>query len=171
MSEMQKYLDTNPRLTRAVVGFLCRGDEVLLGLRKRVSDGLGELLFAGIGGKVEPGETDEQALVRECQEEIGVEVTRWRKIGEDIYLFPHKPTWNQHVAAYVVDEWRGEPAETTDIAPYWVPKTNLPLSNMWPDNALTLPYILAGQQFTGCFLYAPDGTVAEYTLTPNPPAS
>src|ERR1043165_8345990 len=38
------------------------------------------------GGKVEPGETDEQALARECVEELGVRVTVGARIGPDVAL-------------------------------------------------------------------------------------
>ncbi|UWZ40209.1 (deoxy)nucleoside triphosphate pyrophosphohydrolase [Dactylosporangium roseum] len=38
------------------------------------------------GGKVDPGETEEQALVRECQEELGVEVKVGRRVGADISM-------------------------------------------------------------------------------------
>ena len=38
------------------------------------------------GGKVEPGETDEQALARECAEELGVRVTVGARVGPDVPL-------------------------------------------------------------------------------------
>ena len=38
------------------------------------------------GGKVEPGETDEQALARECVEELGVRVEVGARIGPDVPL-------------------------------------------------------------------------------------
>jgi 8-oxo-dGTP diphosphatase len=38
------------------------------------------------GGKVEPGETDEQALARECVEELGVRVEVGSRVGPDVPL-------------------------------------------------------------------------------------
>jgi 8-oxo-dGTP diphosphatase len=38
------------------------------------------------GGKVEPGETEEEALIRECVEELGVSVRVGERIGTDILL-------------------------------------------------------------------------------------
>jgi 8-oxo-dGTP diphosphatase len=63
-----------------VVGVaLVEGDRVLVAQR---ADGP----FAGCwefpGGKVEPGETDLEGLVRECREELGVEVTPQDFLGE-----------------------------------------------------------------------------------------
>lgn len=38
------------------------------------------------GGKVEPGETEQQALVRECAEELGVRVSVGERVGPDVTL-------------------------------------------------------------------------------------
>src|SRR5215470_13641283 len=38
------------------------------------------------GGKVEPGESEEEALVRECVEELGVAVAVGERVGDDVPL-------------------------------------------------------------------------------------
>ena len=38
------------------------------------------------GGKVEPGETEAEALIRECVEELGVRVEVGRRVGGDVPL-------------------------------------------------------------------------------------
>ena len=55
-----------------VGGIIRRGDMYLLGKRPLGKSLGGHWEF--IGGKIEPGETPEQALVRECREEIALEV-------------------------------------------------------------------------------------------------
>jgi 8-oxo-dGTP diphosphatase len=38
------------------------------------------------GGKVEPGESDLDALVRECEEELGIRIAVTGRVGEDVPL-------------------------------------------------------------------------------------
>lgn len=168
MSKMHEYLEMHPPQTRAVVGYFVRGDEVLLGLRKHTETGLGQNIIAGIGGKVGDlagleHETPEEAFVREVQEEIVVMPTRYHVAGRVIYLIPHKPKWSQEVTIFLVDEWEGEPQETGAIKPVWFKRDQLPESQMWPDNLITIPLVLARKAIRGTFLYNEQG-VEEYEL-------
>lgn len=49
--------------------------------------GVGELLWEFVGGKSEPGETKEQALVRECREEITITVAVGSVFTEVTYVY------------------------------------------------------------------------------------
>lgn len=46
------------------------------------------LLWEFVGGKVEPGETKEQALVRECREELAVTLSVGEVFMEVIHEYP-----------------------------------------------------------------------------------
>jgi 8-oxo-dGTP diphosphatase len=61
-----------PRV-RVVAGVVFRDGEVLLTQRPPTAEHAGQWEFPG--GKIEPGETPEQAVVREIREELGVGAT------------------------------------------------------------------------------------------------
>ena len=157
-------------LTRCVVCYLLKDDQVILGLRKKVSLGLGEHLISGIGGKVGDlegleGETDEEALQREVKEEIGVDVKSYKKVGEITYLFPNKPKWNQFIVAYLVNSWQGMLKETEAIKPMIFPANKLPVTKMWDDNQYWVPSVLAGKYIQATFTYGADNkTVLERSI-------
>ena len=46
------------------------------------------LMWEFVGGKVETGETKEQALIRECQEELALDVTPTDVYMEVIHVYP-----------------------------------------------------------------------------------
>ena len=47
------------------------------------------LLWEFVGGKVEPGETREQALIRECREELAVELDMGGVCTEVVHKYPY----------------------------------------------------------------------------------
>ena len=59
-------------MTEVVAALLCRGDRFLI--CQRPAHKKRGLLWEFVGGKRENGESKEDALVRECREELGIEV-------------------------------------------------------------------------------------------------
>ena len=77
-------------------------------------------LWEFVGGKVEAGETREEALVRECREELGVKVRVGKKFMDVTHAYPDLTV---HLTVYHAEIVWGEPQlfEHEDarwIAPY-----------------------------------------------------
>jgi 8-oxo-dGTP diphosphatase len=71
-----------PVVTVCVVGAaILDGDRLLAARRLEPPELAGGWELPG--GKVDPGETDEQALVRECREELGVLIRLLDRVGGD----------------------------------------------------------------------------------------
>lgn len=70
-----------------VVAALIRKGETFL-ICQRPAHKTRGLLWEFVGGKVEPGETGEQALVRECKEELDVEVGVFDVFARLVHEYP-----------------------------------------------------------------------------------
>jgi 8-oxo-dGTP diphosphatase len=72
-----------------VVGAIIKdGDRFLIGQRvaHKSQGGLWEFM----GGKIEQGETPEQALARECREELDLEIGNEHTVGSVVHEYPEK---------------------------------------------------------------------------------
>ena len=73
-------------MTEVVAALIRDGDRFLICQRPETKKR--GLLWEFVGGKVEPGETKEQALIRECREELAVELTVHRPFMEVVHSYP-----------------------------------------------------------------------------------
>ena len=131
------------------------GDRVLLGRKKF---GLGEGNLVGPGGKLEPGETPAEAMVREIAEETSVRVRSedLQLVGELSYVFAHKPAWSQKSWVFVCRVFSGEPQESAELSPEWFPLDAIPTERMWHDARFWLADALAGRFVTARFDFGAD---------------
>ena len=74
-----------PRLAPCVITLVRDGDRLLLARSVRTTT-----FFSLIAGFIEPGESAEQAVIREVREEVGLEVDRVRYMGSQPWPFPHQ---------------------------------------------------------------------------------
>ena len=124
--------------------FIVRDGRVLLMRKKR---GIGAGKINAPGGKVDPGEAPLAAAIRETEEEICVTPIRPELRGQLWFYFEDGPTLRCLV--YLTDTFHGEPRETAEALPCWHPVDALPYDEMWEDDRLWLPMLLAGQRFEG----------------------
>src|SRR5690242_13979752 len=90
---------------KVVSGVICNAQrEILVALRpKHVPQGN---LWELPGGKVEPAETELDALIRELREEIGITVTQAHSFAHITHNYPERTV---DLAVWWVDAFTGEP--------------------------------------------------------------
>ncbi|XP_070617461.1 oxidized purine nucleoside triphosphate hydrolase [Erythrolamprus reginae] len=133
---------------------------VLLGMKKR---GFGAGLWNGFGGKVQLGETVEQAARRELQEESGLTVDTLQKMGQITFEFVGNSELME-VHIFRADSFHGSPTESDEMRPRWFDVDQVPFKEMWPDDIYWFPLLLHKKYFLGYFKFQGQETILEYTL-------
>jgi mutator protein MutT len=124
-----------------------KDDKILLGEKKR---GFAKGTLNGIGGKQDPGETNEQAMIRETQEEIGVTPVEYELMGTVHFDMYYKGEHSSlYMNIYSCTKYHGKPLETEEIIPAWYDINNIPYEKMLQDDKLWMPLFLKNQKFVG----------------------
>ena len=112
-------LSAYPRVAPAVMALVRRGTQVLLARSPHFPPGM----YSALAGFVEPGESLEQCLAREVEEEVGVRVSNMRYFASQSWPFPHSL-----MIAFVCDWVSGEikPQEEEIEAANWFEVLQLP---------------------------------------------
>ncbi|WP_439025684.1 8-oxo-dGTP diphosphatase [Haloarchaeobius sp. DT45] len=148
-------------MDEATLCFICDGEEVLLIEKKR---GIGAGLYNGPGGKVEPGETPREAVVREVREEVRLDVTDLTRLGDISFYFGEDPLFRCH--CYRSESFSGTPTETPEADPEWFAMDEVPYEEMWEDDRYWLPHLLDGEPVHGRFDFDEDGDeLLDYDLS------
>lgn len=137
-----------------------QGDQVLLGMKKR---GFGAGRWNGFGGKVEKGESIEEAARREVFEEASIDVTDLCKVGSIEFEWQGNPEILE-VHIFRAETFVGDPTEGEEMKPQWFEVKDIPFDDMWPDDKYWIPMFLEGKKFTGKFLFDKGDSILEYSL-------
>jgi len=102
-------LTSYPRLSPSIIVLVTRGVEMLLARQHQWP----ERMYSTLAGFVEPGESIEQTVHREVQEEVGVRVQNLRYLGSQSWPFPNSLMLGFH-ADYAGGEIICEDGEIAD---------------------------------------------------------
>ena len=141
---------------------LKKENEILLAMKKR---GFGEGKYNGVGGKIEGGETPDEAMIRETKEEILVTPTQYEKVGIiefDEFYKGQKERVMFHL--YIASEWQGEPTESDEMKPEWFDIQSIPYDKMFPDDKYWLPLILEGRKIKAYFDFDEEWNLLNKTI-------
>jgi 8-oxo-dGTP diphosphatase len=140
---------------RATLLFVLRAGEVLLIRKKR---GLGAGKVNAPGGRIESGESALDAAIREAWEEVGVRAIGAEEVGWLAYQFIDG--YSLSIRVFRAADCEGDPRETAEAIPMWVPVDRIPFESMWADDSLWLPMMLRGSRFWGRFIFDGDRMLA-----------
>ena len=121
------------KVTEVVAALIWDGDRFLI--CQRPAHKARGLLWEFVGGKVEPGETKEQALIRECWEELAVTLS----VGEVFMEVDHEyPDLNVHLTLFnaVIGEGTPRMLEHNDIR--WITVGEIPQYEFCPADETVL---------------------------------
>lgn len=92
------------------------------------------------GGKIEAGETPQDAVIRELQEEVGITATSLHQFDKLEYQFP-----DRHITLWfwLVDGWEGEPWGKEGQPGHWVAQQELVAEEFPPANAPVIEKLIA----------------------------
>ncbi len=140
---------------------LKKDKQILLGLKKR---GFGVNRWNGFGGKVEKGETIQEAAIRETLEEVKVKISDLQEVGLMYFEFAGDPEILE-VHVFKSENWSGQPTETEEMKPQWFDIDNIPYDKMWDDDRYWFPWFLDNKKFKAKFYFDKDGLkVKDYKI-------
>ena len=103
------------KITEVVAALIWQGEKFMI--CQRPAHKARGLLWEFVGGKVEPGETKEQALIRECREELAVTLA----VGDAFVDVTHEyPDLTVHLTLFNATIADGEPQKLEHNDIQWI---------------------------------------------------
>lgn len=138
-------------------------NESYLLIHKQKKD-MNEGKYLGVGGKIEQGETKEEALIRETLEETGLILLDYAYRG---IIHFHSGEYLEIMHLYTSNQFMGILSTSSEGNLVWVPKKALKSLPMWAGDHYFLDYLEQSQSFFSMHLYYEGEKLIQVLLDPS----
>ncbi|MCX5971352.1 MAG: 8-oxo-dGTP diphosphatase [Coprothermobacterota bacterium] len=136
----------------ATLCYLQRGGKTLMLHRIKKSRDIHAGKWNGLGGKMEPGETPEECVIREVREESGLTIVSPRLRGFLTFpSFAQEEDWYAFV--FTARQFSGTLTDSAEGDLCWVDNQELFSLNLWEGDRIFLPWLEGDRFFSGRFVY------------------
>jgi len=136
------------KIFETVLVYIEKNESYLL-IHKKKKD-LNEGKYLGVGGKIEPNETLEEALLRETKEETGLTLLDYQYRG---VIYFHSGDYHEIMHLYTSNNYVGELRPSSEGDLKWVLKSELKHLPMWEGDHYFLDYLDQTDEFFTMHLY------------------
>ena len=126
------------KITEVVAALIWKNNKFMI--CQRPANKARALLWEFVGGKVEPGETKEQALVRECKEELDILLFVGDVFMEVIHEYPDIMV---HITLFNATIAEGEPQKLEHNDIRWITLSDIPNYEFCPADEEILKQIIS----------------------------
>lgn len=126
-------------MDKTVLVYIERNNQYLMLFRNKKENDLNEGKWMGVGGHIEPGETKEEALVREVKEETGLDVLSYTYCGELLFI---NDDYEEIIYLYKVNDFKGDLIECNEGDLKWVDIDKVLSLKMWEGDYIFVPKII-----------------------------
>lgn len=127
-------------MTEVVAALIWRGDRFMI--CQRPAHKARGMLWEFVGGKVEPGESKERALVRECREELAIDIA----VGPVFFQVTHTyPDLTVHLTLFETSIVRGEPQKLEHNDIRYITVDEIPRYEFCPADEVILEKLRQGR--------------------------
>ena len=150
-----------PELT--TLCYIERDDSYLMMHRTKKEKDINKDKWIGIGGHFEYGESPDECLLREVDEETGLALTSYTARGVITFIYGENVVEYMHL--YTADGFTGEIHECDEGELVWVPKEKVMELPIWEGDKIFLRLLNERKEFFSLKLvYDVEGTLLEWSV-------
>ena len=127
------------KLPETVLCYLKRDEKYLLLFRNKKENDYNEGKWIGVGGRIEKGETKDEAAIRETKEETGLNIHSLKCSGEVLFV---NDDYQEMMYVYEIEDFDGDEITCDEGDLKWIPIKEIYNYPMWEGDKEFLPLLI-----------------------------